>query len=62
MKKIFKTSLMAQEKSKQINEIEVLMKVCHPNIVQLFEVINNSSKSEKYLYLIMQYLPGKSME
>lgn len=53
---------MAQEKSKQINEIEVLMKVCHPNIVQLFEVINNSSKSEKYLYLIMQYLPGKSME
>jgi hypothetical protein len=32
MKKIFKTSLMLKE-NKQVNEIEMLMKVCHPNIV-----------------------------
>jgi hypothetical protein len=32
MKKTFKTSLMLKE-NKQVNEIEMLMKVCHPNIV-----------------------------
>jgi hypothetical protein len=32
MKKIFKTSLMLKE-NKQVNEIEMLMRVCHPNIV-----------------------------
>ena len=39
--KVLNKKNMKTVAGKQINEIEVLKSVCHPNIVQLHQVINN---------------------
>jgi [calcium/calmodulin-dependent protein kinase] kinase len=37
-------------------EIAVMKKVCHKNVVQLYEIIDDPSYNK--LYLVMQYIPG----
>ncbi len=41
------------------NEVAIMKKVCHPNIVQLYEIIDDP-KSNK-LYLVMQYIGGGTL-
>jgi serine/threonine protein kinase len=38
------------------NEIAIMKKMCHPNIVQLFEIIDDPNSNK--LYLVMQYVAG----
>lgn len=58
--KIIRRSKLLLNKSgdadRQIQELEIMKKLNHKNIVKLHEVINDPS-SEK-LYLVMDYLPG----
>lgn len=42
---------------KCLNEIDALRKLHHPNVVQLFEVLQAS----KYIYLILEYCSNKDM-
>ena len=51
----------AKRNAQLLNELEVLgkTKIHHPNIVQLREVIED--KNDHSLYLVMQYLKGKSL-
>jgi serine/threonine protein kinase len=62
-KKVMKKNAKKDQGAKKalhLNEIEVLVNIHHPHIVQLHEVINEEEESS--MYLIMQYLPGKSFE
>ena len=60
MKAIKKTTDDEEEENNEmeiINEINILMKMDHPNIVKIFEFYN----SEKYYYLITEYCEGGSL-
>jgi serine/threonine protein kinase len=52
--------LEEDKKVQQLNEIEMLENMHHPNIVQLHEVINDWS--DHNIYLVMQFLSGKSLQ
>ncbi len=38
------------------NEVAIMKKICHPNVVRLFEIIDDPNS--KKLFLIMEYVPG----
>jgi len=50
---------VAQGDLSLMNELNALQGLYHPHIVQLREVINDPEAP--VLYLIMQFLPGKSL-
>lgn len=54
-----KLGLQRNEYENVIREIRILEKLKHPNIVNLFEVIND--EEDDYIYLVMEYLSGGSV-
>ena len=42
-----------------LREIRILQRLKHPNIINLFEVIND--EDDNYIYLVMEYLSGGSI-
>lgn len=54
-----KLGLQRNEYENVLREIRILQKLKHPNIVHLFEVIND--EEDDYIYLIMEYLSGGSI-
>jgi serine/threonine protein kinase len=51
--------LQRNEYENVLREIRILQKLKHPNIVQLYEVIND--EDDDYIYLVMEYLSGGSI-
>lgn len=42
-----------------LKEIRILKRLNHPNIVRLYEVIDDASSD--YIYLVMEYVSGESL-
>lgn len=49
-----------KESQTLINELHVLKKLHHPNIVQIKEIIDDGKNDS--LYLVMQHLPGQNLQ
>jgi serine/threonine protein kinase len=54
-----KLGLQRNEYENVLREIRILQRLKHPNIVQLYEVIND--EEDDYIYLVMEYLSGGSI-
>lgn len=54
-----KLGLQRNEYENVLREIRILQKLKHPNIIQLYEVIND--EEDDYIYLVMEYLSGGSI-
>lgn len=54
MKMIRKDNYPSKKNKEFLQEIEILMKLEHPNIIKIYEYFSNKN----YLFLIMEYIPG----
>lgn len=58
-----KKSILTSDQSKMIeNEIQILQKICHPNIIKLYEAFTlTNSKNEEYVILIQELCSNGSL-
>ena len=59
-KKKLTSSPMKNSNQTILNELEVMKKLNHPNIVKLHEVINDPDTDK--IYFVMDYLPGRTIQ